>query len=211
MKGDELTDQVWNIKSQHNEKCTMHPSILSGQMTYTIIGCGDFYNQPREKTWCPWAQTQPGTADDRYSIPVLGNANALVDFTHTDDMAAFLVQTLLRPETAQNKTLKFVSDCLGFSAIAGLLQKYSRREVDLHTMPLEAVHRVIRDPANVPRELGYAPEQSKSAMPVDFWFLVRAVQGEGRFRYAPGEVSNGIFPEVKVTTVEEYLRRLFGS
>lgn len=186
----------------------MHPSILSGQMTYTIIGCGDFYNQPREKTWCPWAQTQPDDRD-RYRIPVLGNANALVDFTRTDDMATFLVQTLLRPETAQNKTLKFVSDCLSFSAIAGLLQKYSQRGVDLHIMPLEAVHRVIRDPANVPRELGYAPEESKSAMPVDFWFLVRAVQGEGRFRYAPGEVSNGLFPGVRVTTVEEYLRGLF--
>ena len=174
-------------------------------MTYTIIGCGDFYNQPREKTWCPWTQTDVS----EYRLPILGNPDAVIDFTHIDDFAAFLAQTLRRPDLSENRTLNFVSDRLSYTAIAELLQKYSGKKVIKDVMPLEVVHRVIRDPGNVPRELGYGPEEHKSVMPVDFWFLVRAAQGEGRFRRGPGEVSNGLFPGVRVTTVEEYLRELF--
>lgn len=172
-------------------------------MTYTIINCGDFYNQPREKTWCPW--TQPASEVDEYRIPILGNAEAQIDFAHMDDFARFLVETLARPEISENRTLSFVSDRCSYEHIAKLLEGFTGKNVVRHVMPLEVVHRVIRDPANVPKELGYGPQENKSAFPVDFWFLIRAVQGEGRFILRPGEVSNGLFPGVKVTTLEDYL------
>lgn len=176
-------------------------------MSYTLIGCGDFYNQPREKLWCPWAQPHL----DEYRLPVVGNPDAPVDFTHIDDFAAFLVQTLLHPGVSENRSLNFVSDTLSYAQMAELLRRYSRRKVVTHVMPLEVVHRVVKDPANVPEELGYGPSSGKSAVPVDFWFLVRSVQGEGRFVRPPGEVSNELFPGVRVTRVEEYLAQVFGQ
>lgn len=33
---------------------TSAPSILAGEMGFTPIGCGDLYNQAREKVWRPW-------------------------------------------------------------------------------------------------------------------------------------------------------------
>lgn len=181
-------------------------------MTYTIIGSGDLYNQSREKTWCPWTQPpseiSSGDDDGAYHIPILGNPSAPIDFTHLDDLASFIVQTLLHPEVSTNQELNFVSDRVSFETIATLLEKYSGRKVIRDIMPLETVHRVMRDPENVPKQLGYAPEEHKSAMPVDFWFLVRGVQGEGRFLMDPGKVSNGLFPGVGVTTFEEYIRGL---
>ena len=201
-------EKLWNIKSQCNEKALLHPSIVRSEMTYTLIGCGDFYNQPREKTWCPWTQS----AVESYNLPILGNPDALIHLTHIDDFASFLVQTLLHPELSRNKRLNFVSDTISFFRIAELLEKYSGKKVVKDIMPLEVVHRVIKDPANVPTELGYGPTSEKSAVPVDFWFLVRAVQGEGRFLHPPGEVSNGLFPAVRVRGIEEYLREeVFGS
>lgn len=175
-------------------------------MSYTLIGCGDFYNQPREKLWCPWAQPDL----DEYRLPIVGNPDARINFTHIDDFAAFLVQTLLHPQLSENKTLNFVSDTRSYTQIAELLERYSKKKVVKHVMPLEVVHRVIADPANVPEELGYGPSSGKSANPVDFWFLVRSVQGEGRFVRPPGEISNGLFPTVRVTKFEDYLRDIFG-
>ncbi|PYH48511.1 uncharacterized protein BP01DRAFT_353672 [Aspergillus saccharolyticus JOP 1030-1] len=50
---------TWNLKFTANEQCLHHPAILSGKMTNTLIGCGDFYNQPRETTWWSWANPGP--------------------------------------------------------------------------------------------------------------------------------------------------------
>ncbi|KAJ0357838.1 hypothetical protein COL922a_014641, partial [Colletotrichum nupharicola] len=94
---------MWNLKSTANEECLHHSAIAEGKMTYTLIGCGDFYNQPREETWCPWAK--PDRAE--YTIHIVGNADAKVDFTHIDDLAAFLVETIAHPEISENRTLNF--------------------------------------------------------------------------------------------------------
>lgn len=39
---------MWDTKSRANENAVLHPAIMSGKMSYTVIGCGDFYNQDRE-------------------------------------------------------------------------------------------------------------------------------------------------------------------
>merc|ERR1712187_985184 len=99
---------MWNIKEQCNEEVLHHPAIASGKMTYTLIGCGDFYNQPREKAWCPWTQASP--ENNEYTIHIIGSPDAAADFTHTEDFAAFLLETIRHPEVSENKRLNFVSD-----------------------------------------------------------------------------------------------------
>ena len=195
---------MWNMKDQCNEAVLHHPAIAAGKMTYTLIGCGDFYNQPREKTWCPWTQTSP--ENNEYTIHIIGSPDAAADFTHTDDFAAFLLETIRHPEVSENKRLNFISDHVSHEDIATLLEKYSRKKVKKNLLPLEIMHKVMRDPREAPKELRDAP----SAFPVDFWFLVKGMQGAGRFWRAKGEVHNDLFPRLKVRTFEGYFQELFG-
>lgn len=195
---------MWNMKDQCNEAVLHHPAITSGKMTYTLIGCGDFYNQPREKTWCPWTQKSP--ENNEYTIHIIGSPDAAVDFTHTDDLASFLLETIRHPEVSENRQLNFVSDRCSHEDIAVLLEKYSGKKVKKSVLPLETMHKVLRDPGEAPKELRDAP----SAFPIDFWFLVKGMQGAGRFWRAKGEVHNDLFPGVQVRTFERYFRELFG-
>lgn len=175
-------------------------------MTYTLIGCGDLYNQPREKTWCPWTQTSPSDNSPEYTLHIVGSPTPKADFTHTADLAAYVLETIRHPELSENRTLNFVSDHLSYEDIAVLLERYSGRAVRRNVMPVEVMHRVLKNPGEAPREVKEGP----SSFPVDFWFLVKGLQGEGRFWRARGEVHNGLFPGVRVRTFEGYLRELFG-
>ena len=193
---------MWTMKQKCNEQALHHPAISSGDMAYTLIGCGDFYNQPREKLWCPWTQRDV----DEYTIHVIGDPTAKVDFSHIDDFASFLLETIRHPELSENRCLNFISDHCSHEDIAVLLEKYSGKRVKRDIMPLEIMHRVLRDPGNeAPVEMKEGP----SAFPVDFWFMVKGMQGSGRFWRPRGEVPNDLFPGVKVKSFERYLEELF--
>ncbi|KAL2849393.1 hypothetical protein BJX68DRAFT_276093 [Aspergillus pseudodeflectus] len=193
---------TWNLKSTANEECLHHSAIAEGKMTYTLIGCGDFYNQPREETWCPWEK--PDLSE--YTIHIVGNADAKVDFTHIDDLAAFLVETIAHPEISQNRTLNFVSDHISYNEIVELLSRYSGKKVSKNIYPIDVMHKVWRDPEAVPEEV-----KGKSVFPDDFWILVKGMQGSGRFWRPPGEVHNELFPNVRVRTFERYFQEMFGE
>ncbi|PWY70299.1 NAD(P)-binding protein [Aspergillus sclerotioniger CBS 115572] len=195
---------TWMEKITATEKCLHHPAITSGSMTYTIIGSGDLYNQAKEETWCPW--TNPTLPS--YTIYIIGDPSAKINFTHTDDLAAFLIQTIQHPEVSENKELNFVSDTVSYNDIAALLEKYSGREVQKVVYPGSLVDEVLRDRGMVPREV----KAEGGAFGDDFWVLVRGVQGLGRFVRPRGMVHNGLFPVVEgVRTVEGYFGGLFGK
>lgn len=192
---------MWTTKSAANEACLHHPAIKSGSMTYTLIGCGDFYNQSREETWCPW--TNPKASE--YTLHILGDADATIDFTHIDDLGDFIVETIKHPERSENRTLNFVSDHISYNEIARLLEKYSGRKVNKTVYPMSLMDDVWKDKEKVPAEV-----KGKGAFPDDFWILVKGMQGAGRFWRPPGEVHNGEF-EMEGRTFEWYLRGLFGG
>jgi uncharacterized protein YbjT (DUF2867 family) len=192
---------MWDSKARANEACLLHPAILEGRMSYTLIGCGDFYNQTREKVWCPWTQTDV----DKYVIHVVGNADAQSDWTHLDDFAAFLVASLKDPEKSRNALLNFVSDTTSPTDIARELGLATGKEVAVEVIPEEKMHEIVANPE-------VAPEEWRgSAFPVDFWMLVKGAQGEGRFRRPPGQVHNHLFPEVQATTFGSYFSQLHRS
>lgn len=192
---------MWDWKAKTIEAALDHPAIDSGKMSYTLIGCGDFYNQGREAVWCPWTQHDP--PNGTYTFHVIGPAGAekaKADFTHIDDFANFLVATLCEPEKSENAHLNFVSDTISHEEIAGLLEKYSAMKVKFEKYSEEDMHRIVAKPDSAPDEL------KQSAFPVDFWFLVKGSQGAGKFRRPKGEISNHLFPDVKVTTFDDYLK-----
>ncbi|PYI01156.1 NAD(P)-binding protein [Aspergillus sclerotiicarbonarius CBS 121057] len=200
---------TWMAKITATDQCLHHPSIASGDITYTLIGCGDIYNQSREETWCPW--TNPSPTLPSYTVYMIGNPDAKVDFTLTDDLAAFIVETVRYPELSENKELNVVSDRLSYNEIAGLLERVSGREVKRVVFPGGLVDEVLRDGGNVPREVKGEGEGGRFGD--DFWILVRGIQGQGRFVRPVGMVHNGVFGgiEVRGRKVEGYLEELFGG
>lgn len=182
-----------------NEKAALHPAIASGKMNYTIIGCGEFYNQERESVWCPW------TRDDvpEYVIRVIGDPKAKADFTNLDDFAEYLAATLIEPEKSENQCMNFVSDTVSHLEIAEALRRHTGKTVKIDSFPIDKMHEVASDPRKAPAEL------RQSTFPPDFWFMVKGMQGLGRSRRPRGQVHNHLFPEVEPTTFEKYFQQKF--
>jgi hypothetical protein len=180
------------------ERILVHPAIRSGKMSFTVIGCGDFYNQDREKVWCPW--TQPPNSVSKYTLHVIGDPNVDADYTHLDDLGNFLVHTLLEPKKSHNATLNIVSDTISNAKIAELLEKYTGKKVELDVMGEEKLHEVWEDPSKAPKEHG------ESAFPVDFWYLVKGIQGTGLFVRPSSEIHTGLFEGFTVTPFENYFK-----
>lgn len=120
---------AWDAKARFNERAVLHPAVEAGRMEYTLVGCGDFYDQHREPVWCPWMDLDPPGGE--YVIRYVGDMDARVHFTNLQDFAAYLVATLERPETSANRTLNFPSDTLSHAEIAELLERYSGKKVRL--------------------------------------------------------------------------------
>lgn len=170
-------------------------------MTFTMIGCGDFYNQDRERVWCPW--TQPPDSIEKYRIHTIGDPDAEADYTHLDDFAEFLVATLLEPDKSANQFLNVVSDTISHSQIAKLLREYTGKEAEMDVQGEEAMHEIWENPDKAPKEL---PE---SAFPVNFWYLVKGTQGKGLFVRPKSQIHNDLFPAVRRTTFEKYFQGRF--
>ena len=171
-------------------------------MTYTLIGCGEFYNQVREKVWCPWTRKNVGS----YTIHIVGDPDAKADYTHLDDFAAYLVASLYEPKKSANATLNFVSDHISLNEIATLLEKYSGKPVKKDIIPTKDVQAVIADPSQAPQEL-----QDGSGFPVAFWYIIKSLQGEGKFCHPKERIDNGLFPAVQTTTFEKYFAQQFST
>ncbi|BGO98365.1 NmrA domain-containing protein [Rhodotorula toruloides] len=192
----------WDVKNRFNERMVLHPAVLSGKMTYTIVGTGDFYDQPRETYWC--AHANPDIPEE-YVMPVIGDPDAKADFTKITDMAQYVAALLSRPSTSANATLNFVSDTLSQREMADLLHSASGKPVDLDFVSEEQAHEYIANPDS-------APERAKqSAFAADFWYIVKLTQGMGLFRRHPSEVHNDLYPEVHATLFSEYLAFTVGK
>jgi len=192
---------MWDQKALINERAVRHPAIASGAMSYTMIGCGDFYNQPREPVWCPWSQKDV----ESYTFHILGSADAKADFTHTHDFARYLVASLCAPDVSHNAELNFTSEHISHTEIAALLEKHSGKKVEMLKISDDDKWAVVEDPKKAPKE------QTESAFPVDFWYLVKGTQGDGAFWRPPGQVHNHLFPDVQVTTFDMYFKEMFGK
>ena len=118
---------MWEMKAKIFEQAVHHPAVGSGKMSYTIIGCGDLYNQDREAVWCP--RTQRLSADAEYTRHVAGSPEAKADYTHIDGFAAFIIATLREPENPENAHLDYVGDTISHKEIAALTEKYMAKKV----------------------------------------------------------------------------------
>ncbi|KAA8643990.1 hypothetical protein EYZ11_006583 [Aspergillus tanneri] len=191
---------VWALKMKTVEEAMKHPAIKAGRMSYTIVGCGEFYDVPKEPLLCPWLN--PNAND--YVIQAVGNPEAKMDYSSVHDLAAFLVASLCHPNLSENQDLGFCSDHISYSEIASLLQKHSGKPVRLNITSPCQMRAILKNPSSAPKEL-----QTGSSFPVDFWMLLRHVQGLGDFWRPPGKLHNNWFPSVRPVSFDEYFAQLF--
>lgn len=189
-------------------------------MTYTVVECGDFYNQespdvrlacrlvltslqqPAELFWFPWMNPN----QDSFDVPVIGNADALIDWCHTADLAQYVCSALARPALTANRALNVPSATCSHNDVVGALRTHCARPVNVVHIPVEDAHRFVKEPAAAPRKL-----HENTRFPVDFWFVVKSVQAEGRARRLRAELHNGLFPEVKPTSFEQFFAHHFSK
>jgi hypothetical protein len=189
---------MWDEKELFNEQLQLHPAVDAGKITYTVIGSGDFYDQAREEIWCPWMQDK-----DTYILTIVGDPDALVDWSNLADNGQYVAAVLAAADRTANKILNFVSWTGSQAAFGDVLRKYAPgRKVQTRNISLDDARRFVADPDSIPKDIKDAP----TAIQIDFWFTVRTIQGEGLGRRPRAQIHNAIFPEVKPTTFEDYIK-----
>jgi len=191
---------LWDEKERFTQHLKLHPAVEEGKITYTLIGAGDLYDQEPEPFWCPWAQRR-----DSYEVPVVGDGDALADWSNTRDVARYVVATLSKPSLSANTHLNFPSERLSQNAMVALLRKHAGGcQVSVRAFSSDDAHRFIARPGEAPSEIG-----EHSNIPVDFYFVVKVTQGSGLFRRSRWECHWDLFPEVQRTCFEDYLQERF--
>ncbi|CAI7630615.1 unnamed protein product [Penicillium glandicola] len=195
---------TWDMKIKCLDDAIKHPAIQSGQMTYTVIGCAELYDVHDEPILCPWLEKDEAITKSEYQVQCVGNPDAKMDYSSCADVAKYLVASIQYPERSENKILGFRSDFISYTEIALLLEKHSGKKARTNVTSIEQVKEILKDPSTAPAEF-----QRGSTFPVDFWILLRYVQGKGTFWRPPGLLHNDLFPEITPTSVEEYFKTLF--
>ncbi|GAA5884496.1 hypothetical protein JCM6882_005275 [Rhodosporidiobolus microsporus] len=195
------THPYFDVKARFKEYMYLHPAMMSGKITYTIVGTGDLYDQPTENYWIAWAQEK---LPDRYVFPIVGDPNSQYELTKLTDLAQYVAALLARPSTSKDSHLNFVSDIVSQQDIADMLQSASGRPVEPDYVSEEQAHEYIANPDKI-------PERAKETRfdPV-FWYIVRLQQGTNKFRRHPSLIHNDLYPEVKPTLFQEYLANEVG-
>jgi hypothetical protein len=190
---------MWNEEA-FKEKMQLHPAVESGKITYTLIGAGDFHEQAREEFWRPWMQDRPS-----YTLPIVDDPDVPVDWSCIADNGRYVAAVLAAPDRTANRFPNFPSWTAPQAAFADVLRAHAPgRSVEIRHFSLDEARRCVKNPESAPKEVQDSP------FPADFWFNVKMIQGEGRGRRPRTEAHNNMFPEVKPTTFEDFLKQRKG-
>jgi nucleoside-diphosphate-sugar epimerase len=159
--------KIWAAKMKCLQDALQHPAIKSGEMTYTVIGCGEFWDCPDEPLLCPWLETDKEIVKDGYSILSVGNPDAKMDYSTRTDVAKFYVASLRHPDRCENKTLGCRSDHISYTEIASLLAEYSGKPVRTNVISLDDMSIFMKDASLAPKEL-----QRGSTFPLSFLMVL---------------------------------------
>ncbi|PCH39995.1 NAD(P)-binding protein [Wolfiporia cocos MD-104 SS10] len=187
---------LWDEKERFAIHLKLHPAVETGKIEYIHS------LEPKpEPFWCPWAQDC-----ETYQVPIVGDGDTVADWSCTNDIARYVVATLSKPHLSANVYLNFPSETISQNAMVELFRKYAKgRKVDVRSFSLDDAHRSVANPDAAPKEIG-----EQSAIPVNFYFIVKSIQGSGTFRRPRWECHWNLFPEVRRSTFEDYVKERFG-
>ncbi|KAJ5287060.1 hypothetical protein N7478_002746 [Penicillium angulare] len=177
---------------------TLHPAIKSSRMSYTVIGCGEFYDAAEKPLMCPWLGKDKST-----NKVVVGNPDAKTGISSRVDVAKFVVATLRHPEISENRILGFHSDHISHREMAHILENNIGKPVKLNMISMQEMQDILKNPPSAPQE-----GQHGNTFPGNFLMTVRYLQGHGMFWRPSGMLHNDLFPEVKTVCFNEYMKNL---
>ena len=117
--------------------------------------------------------------------------------------------TLAKPELSANAELNLPSETLSQNEMLALFRRYAGargKAVKERRIAVDDVHRYIKDESLAPKDIS-----QNTQIPVDFYFIVKCNEAQGLFRRNEWDCHWDLFPEVKRTSFEEYLKERFGE
>ncbi|KAH9841833.1 uncharacterized protein C8Q71DRAFT_854189 [Rhodofomes roseus] len=180
---------------------------LAGEREYTFIGAGNIVDMKcngtiTEPCWCPWTQDRAS-----YEVSVIGTGDAPMDWSYRKDLARYTVASLAKPGLSKNTQLNVPSDTLSQNDMVELFRKYAGakgRTVAVRKLWMDDGHRFIANEAEAPAEIA-----ANSGIPVDF--IGRPPPLSVQEAFFKKERHWHLFPEVKKTTFEDYLKERSGE
>lgn len=97
--------------------------------------------------------------------------------------------TRLRAGKVTRLVLNFLIDPSSHRKIVGLVDKYTGKPFRLENISLVNMHKVIADGSEAPEE-----SRKHRLFPVEFWFIVKGTQGQGRFVRPKSQIYNRLLP-----------------
>ncbi|TNY17932.1 hypothetical protein DMC30DRAFT_356337 [Rhodotorula diobovata] len=217
--GDDWTHfhPYFDIKQRFHEHMLLHPAMVSRKMTFTIIGTGDLCGLPPLRRWLPsrggahrptetyWIGWAAEGLPERYVFPIVGDPDSKYEVTKITDLAQYVAATLAHPALSADAFLNVVSDVVSQQEIADLVASASGRPVEPDYVSEEEAHAYVAHPETIPERA------RQSRFDAAFWYIVRIQQGTNKFRRHPSLVHNDLFPEVKLTRMQEYFAQTVGQ
>ena len=143
---------------------------------------------------------------DSYDIYVVGDGDVPIDWSTTDDLATYVSAVLARPELTLNKTINVPSVRLSQNGVADALRRHSGKPVNVFYVSTEDAQRFGKDP-----ELAPAGLKGNTRFPLDFWWIVKSILGQGLGVHPRPDMHHELFPEVTPTTFDEWFAAWFAS
>ncbi|XP_021738632.1 isoflavone reductase-like protein [Chenopodium quinoa] len=187
------TSAVEPAKSTFAIKSQIRRSVEAAGIPYTYVSSNNFagYFLP--------SFSQPGaTAPPRDKVVILGDGNAKAVYNKEDDIGTYTIRAVDDPRTL-NKILyiKPAGNILSFNELVSLWEKKIGKTLEKEYIPEEQVLKNIQDsppPVNVILAIGHA-------------VFVRGDQTNFEIEPSFGVEASELYPDVKYTSVDEYLNQ----
>lgn len=187
------TSAVEPAKSSFTVKVQIRRAVEAAGIPYTYVSANNFagYFLPNF--------SQPGaTAPPRDKVVILGDGNAKAVYNKEEDIATYTIRAVDDPRTL-NKILyiKPSGNTLSFNELVSLWEKKIGKTLEKEYVPEEQVLKNIQDsppPANVFLAIGHA-------------VFVRGDQTNFNIEPSFGVEASELYPDVKYTSVDEYLNQ----
>ncbi|KAL9231649.1 hypothetical protein vseg_006848 [Gypsophila vaccaria] len=185
------TSAVEPAKSAFAVKATIRRAVEAAEIPHTYVSANNFAGLFLPSLSQPGATTPP-----RDKVVILGDGNPKAAFNKEDDIATYTIQAVDDPRTL-NKTLyiKPPGNTLSFNELVALWEKKIGKTLEKVYVPEDQVLKNIQDsppPTNVFLAIGHA-------------VFVKGDQTNFDIEPSFGVEASELYPDVKYTSVDEYL------
>lgn len=187
------TSAVEPAKSMFALKAQVRRAVEAAGIPYTYVSSNNFAGYFLPSFSQPGATTPP-----RDKVVILGDGNAKAAFNKEDDIGTYTIRAMDDPKTLNKIVyIKPSGTTLSFNELVSLWEKKIGKSIEKEYIPEEQVLKNIQDsppPVNVFLAIGHA-------------VFVKGDQTNFKIEESFGVEASELYPDVKYTTVDEYLNQ----